>query len=224
VKQVITIIPTKPEFDSKISEILQKTEYKHLRGGIRDFIERIREAIKEWLIKMLQNTFSNLSEVPSISDKLSTAFIILGMLILLAIIISIVVKTSKAFHKKERIKEILGERIDQRTTPQSLRQKAADFEQSGDFRLAVRYDFIALLLLMHENSLLYLDETKTNEEIYNYLRENSFSRLQLFRSLINIFNSTWYGHKLYSKSMYDQWKVELNLLWSEVIKYEEAGK
>ena len=218
------MIPSKPEFDQIVHKILQRNEYAQLKNLLSDLIESVKTSIREWLLKVLKKAFSNLENASQISDKLSTIFMIIGILVILGIIIIIVIKTSKAFEKKARIKEILGEKIDDKTTPYSLRNKASTFAKEENFRQAIRYDFIALLFLMHERNILYLDETKTNEEIYNYLKKDKFSMLKEFYNMINNFNNYWYGHKLCSIETYKHWLDAVSLVWDEVISYEEKNK
>lgn len=220
VRLLSLIIPSKDEFDSTVNSILQGAEYRHLKNPLRDFIDNIKRTIKEWFANWLQRTFSNMSNVKEISETLSIIFMVIGILVVVAIIVIIILKFNKGFERKKRVKEILGEKIDDKTTPLSLRQKASDFIQSGDLRKAIRYEFIALLLLMHEKNLVYLDETKTNEEIYRHLKKNKFSIISAFKNLIDIFNSTWYGHKEFNKNSYDKWEQNMQLLWNEVKKYE----
>lgn len=214
------INPSKSEFDKTIYDILKLPQYNHLKSNLQNLIEMVKEAIAQWISKMFQNVFSNVESAQSVSSKLSIMFMIIGLLAIIAIIVIAIIKTSKIFKKDIRVKEILGERIDDKTTPNSLRRKACSFEGEGDFREAIRYDFIALLLLMHENNVLYLDETKTNEEINNYLKKNNFSMLSTFEYLISIFNSSWYGHKLCERDAYQNWSNSINELWSGVIIYE----
>ncbi len=218
------INPSKSEFDKTIYNILKNPEYSHLNSKLENFIEMIKKSLADKISKMFQNVFSNAESVHSISSKLATVFIIIGLLAILAIIVIVIIKIVKTSKKDTRFKEILGERIDDKTTPSSLRRKAGNFEKQGDFREAIRYDFIALLLLMHEKNLIYLDETKTNEEINNYLKKNRFSMISTFQYLINIFNSSWYGHKLCERDAYKRWSDSVNELWSGVIIYENEKK
>lgn len=214
------MILSKNEFDDTVHRILKRTEYTHLKNPISDFINKVKEGLKEILLKWFKKNLSNMQNAAAISDKLSTVFMIIGILAIAAIIVIIIVKVNKTFERKKRVKEILGEKIDDRTTPSSLKQKAASFKEAGDLRQAIRYDFIALLLLMHEKNIVYLDETKTNEEIFKYLRKNSFTRTDIFKRISDMFNSTWYGYKLASQDSYKEWSSSLEVLWSEVINHE----
>lgn len=219
-KLLSLMVPSKKEFDNSVFNIVQGPGYSHLKNGITDFIGTIKNMISKWLTNILKKFFNNIDSVASVSDKLSIIFIIVGIMAILAIILIIIVKVNKTFERKRKVKEILGERIDEKTTPRTLRNKALRFYETGDLRQAIRYDFIALLLLMHEHNLIYLDETKTNEEIYKYLRKNGFTMLEVFNYLTHNFNSTWYGNKEFDNEGYKHWSTNLNLLWNEVSKGE----
>lgn len=221
--QLDGITPTKQEFNDVIYKILQSPEYRHLKNGFKDFIERLKEALSEWLFKFLSKRFSNLNAPKAISKNLSTVFIIIGILVILALAVIIISRIAKTMDKKARVKEILGEKIDKGTTPQGLRNKAMELVGEGDFRGAIRYDFIALLLLMHEKNLLYLDETKTNKEIYNYLRKNDFTYINVFKELSDMFNYSWYGHKVFKDDLYTKWNDSMGLIWNEVMSFEEKN-
>lgn len=217
-----TITPTKPLFDNTIKTILAKKEYASLTNPIKDFLDTLKENISNWLLGILNHTFSNV-KASSISNKLSTVFIIIGIVAILAIIIFIIIKATNTINKGEKITEILGERIDERTTPNSLRNKAREEEGKGEHRLAIRYDFIAILLLMHMQNLIYLEDNKTNEEIYNYLKKINFTKQKDFKQLVDHFNTVWYGNKLTNAASYDNWSSNLNSLWNEVLIYEEKN-
>lgn len=218
------IDPSKKEFDDAVSNVLKRPEYKSLNNVFTKQIENIKEYIWNLIMKLLKKVFSNIEMPSSMSGDFSTVFMIIGILAIFAVVTFISIKIYKSYERKTRIKEILGEKIDDKTTPNSLKDKALTFEKAGDFRQAIRYDFIALLLLMHEKNIVYLDETKTNEEIYKYLKNNSFTRIENLNSMINIFNSCWYGHKLCNEEIHGIWKSDLKFIWDEVIGYEEESK
>lgn len=222
-KVLSIMIPSSKEFNNTVNKILQGPEYKHLKNSVADFIGKIKEWVSNWIKEMMNKAISNIPSPDSVSDNIANIFIIIGLLVIFTIVILIIVKVSKTFERKTRIKEILGEKIDDKTTPSSLRQTAMSFGTEGDFRQAIRYEFIAILLLMHEKNILYLDESKTNEEIYKYLKKNKFPMLSVLEDLINNFNSSWYGHRLCNKETYDKASQNITLLWNEVLYYEEKS-
>lgn len=215
------IIPSKQEFDNTIGKILKGSEYKQLTSGIDDFIQNSKDVIIKWIEKIFNKIISNVHSKQVISDNLANIFIIIGLLLIAIIVTLIIIKVSKTFEKKVRIKEILGEKINNKTTPTSLRLLAASFDTKGDYRQAIRYHFISILLLMHQKNIIYLDETKTNEEIYMSLKKNKKLNFLELKYLINDINSSWYGHRTFYKENYDMTLQNINLLWSEVLDYEE---
>lgn len=215
---------TKLQFDNALNEILDKQEYKNLKNPLYDLINKVRHYISKWILKIFMKFFSNLSNASSAADKLSEFIIILGLLFIAILIVTIYVKINKKMVRSKKIIKILGEEFDDKTTPYILRNKAASFEKEGELRQAIRYDFIAILLLMHNKKLIYLDEKKSNEENYMLLYKNNFLLLSSFRNLIDIFNSSWYGHKICNKEIYEMWKINMNDLWNGVTGGETKNK
>ncbi|EYE88944.1 hypothetical protein Q428_05175 [Fervidicella metallireducens AeB] len=218
------MLPTKGEFDNTIKEILSSLEYKHLNNVFREFIDNIKDFLFQWFIKLLNKIDIKLANPMEVSKKLSIWFMIIGILIIAAIIILIAIKFNKVLNRNPKIKEILGERITNETTPESLRDKAVFFKNEGDLRKSVRYDFIALLLLMHEKNLVYLELNKTNSEIFENIKKSGFRNLNVLKNQIEMFNAVWYGNKNLSSEEYEKWTLSLNILWNGVKKYEEKNK
>jgi hypothetical protein len=216
--------PDEQQFESTVNRILQRPGYRYLQNVFSDIIEKIKDTIARWIESLLNSTFSTLQNASEISGNLSVIFITAALLIMAGIIITIIVKTSRAFEKRKKVKEILGEKLEEGTTPESLKARASSFESKGDYRQAVRYGFIALLLFMHNRNLLYLDDTKTNEEIYSNLKKLNFKGLKVMKLAMDLFNSSWYGHKTFNSESYIGWTEELNLLWNEVVEYETENK
>lgn len=223
VDTIITTI-TQTTFDNTVDKILKQPEYKSLTSGLTEFIDKVKEYIAEKLAELFRKAFSNMSPSASLTDKFAIIIMIIVILVIAAIVIFIIVKVNKKINKKARIKEILGEKIDEKDTPETLKEKALEFRKQGDYRQAIRFDFISLLFLMHTKNIIYLDQTKTNDEIYNYLRINKFNNLDRFYTLIKVFNFVWYGHNSGSKEMLGNWENNIDAIWNGVINYEEKGK
>lgn len=207
------------DFDNTVNQILSKSEYRSINNQLRNFINNLRYIIRNWIIDTLRNISWNIPF--SAADNLSTIFIIVAILLLIAIIVLVIVTIIKGLDKDVRVKEILGEKITKETTSLTFKNKAEELQKKGRYREAIRYDFIAILLLMHEKRILYLDKAKTNKEIYLYLKKNPFTQIKKFGELIDIFNISWYGHKLCQLENYETWNKKFNHLWSVVISYEK---
>ncbi|MFP4662317.1 MAG: hypothetical protein ACLFPF_09000 [Halanaerobiales bacterium] len=207
------------EFDRTVNDILSRIEYTQLRYSIRNFIENIKQAITDWLYEKLSNANWDIS--PEFSGNLSTILIIAASIVVIGIIVLVIVSISRGLEKNKKIREILGEKIDGDSTPESFRKKSGELAEKGEYRRAIRYDFIALLFLMHNSNILYLDKARTNKEIYLQLKDTNFSELEGFNKLIRVFNQVWYGHKECQQEAYNGWKKTYKQLWSEVNNYEK---
>lgn len=86
---------------------------------------------------------------------------------------------------------------------------------------AIRLDFIALLFLMHEKRLLYLEESKTNKEIEKTIKEKKLYNIDKFHYLSETFNAVWYGKKYCNQETFTSWQEHINIVWKEVNGYEE---
>lgn len=215
-KVLFNFIISKTEFDSKVREILQRSDYVQLANNIKDWVENLKERIIRWIMDLLDNTFENMPSSKGISENLSIIFIIAGILIITGIVVFIAVRMGKVFERNSRVKEILGESIGEGVTTASLRRKASEYADAADFRMAVRYEYIALLLLLHEKNLIYLEDTKTNEEIIKSLLESKFSMLDVLQNMAVMFNASWYGHKAFLNAAYEDWSGKLKLVWEKV--------
>ncbi len=208
------------KFNEAVNEVLENPKYSFLKSETNSYIEFIREKIRNTIKRFLEEKLSDTS-----INKGASLIVIIVLLIVFAVIIAwIITRIIRGFERKKPIKNILGEYIDENTTPLSLKEKAVKAVQMGNFREAIRYDYIALLFLLHEKGFIYLEETKTNEEIYNYLRMRNFYLLNDMRICINLFNAIWYGHKRGNQEMYERWTRSFLKLWNEVMNYEEKKR
>lgn len=223
--RLLSLIITSPtEFENTIQKIINRPEYAHLREDSAGLIEKFRRTLMRKIFDFMQNHFSDVNFSPEAPALISDIFMIIGIIILVVLVVFAVIKTNKVLKNRGKVQEILGERIDEEATPQSLKNKALALKEKGAYREAIRMDFISLLFLLHEHGLLYLDETKTNEEIYKYLMKENFFKLKEIKELMNIFNFIWYGNKPCSQDIYISWNLKTELLWNEVMNIEKKAK
>lgn len=207
------LTPTKPEFDNTVKKILGS------KKGYENIIEKIKDIIGKWITKLLEKIVSR-ATAETISNKASTIILVIALILVITIIIIIALKIIKTIDKKSSVKEILGEIIDDKTTPEGLRRKAEGYLNQGEYRQGVRYSFVALLLLMHNNNLLYLEDAKTNKEIISMLEDSGFRGIKEFKELVSLFNSIWYGHKNLNEDTCNLWQQDMTRLWNEVLNIE----
>ncbi len=214
------ITPNREIFDKTVQEILNKHEHQGLQNGDINFIEKTIKYFEKLMEEWLSRTDLASSKIESAPSYFSTGLFIVCTILMIIIIASLFFLIRKMFKKERKFKTILGEVIDEETTLDSLHRKSRVYKQEGNYREAVRYDFIALLFKMNEKNLIYLDEAKTNSELISTLEENGCSYVYNFQKIVQKFNEAWYGHKIISGSEYDSWEQILTSMWNEVFNDE----
>lgn len=206
------LTPTKEKFDKTIEGILNSSKYKQFNQNYIDVMGKLRERIISWLEKWLESLNFSGDEISRVVPSASNGIIIIGTIIIILIIILIFLSIKKMIKKDNRVKRILGEVIDEKTTTVGLYEKARTFKDRGQYREALRYSFIALLFQMNEYNLLSLDETQTNSEIVFALRKNNFKNIDLLEEAAHLFNKVWYGHKVINEEVYKSWEKTIEIL------------
>lgn len=204
--------PTKEKFDKTIEQILNSPKYKHFNESYIDIMEKFKQRIISWLESWLKSLDINSEKISRAVPSASNGVMIVGTIIIILIIILMFLSIRKMIKKDKKVKRILGEIIDEKTTTEGLYAKAKKFKELNQYRDALRYSFIALLFLMNENNLLRLDETQTNSEIVYELRKNKFKNIDLFEDTANLFNKVWYGHKIIDEKAYESWEKTIEAL------------
>ncbi|WP_432666376.1 DUF4129 domain-containing protein [Wukongibacter baidiensis] len=216
----ILMTPRKEKFDETIEEILQKLEYRHLRD-YADLMERLKEKIVSWIETLLRSIHFDERGIVRSAPSISNGVIIIGCILIALIVVLIVLSIKRMVKKEKKVIKILGEIIDEKTTKESLKDRAKRLKDLGEYREALRYGFIALLLQMKNANLLYLDETQTNSELTRALRKSNFKGIELFESVTGLFNKVWYGHKEIDEETYESWENMLLVLENGVYAIED---
>ena len=100
---------------------------------------------------------------------------------------------------------------DELLTSDSAIKRAQQLSKQQDYRTAVRYLYLASLLLLEERGLLRYDRSRTN---FEYLR--SVAHLPELSSIltrvINVFDRVWYGFQTIDQDTYDQYLASVREL------------
>lgn len=212
---------SKEEFDYIVQDVLSLDKYRQKSNYFFEKIRELFDRLVEWLQEMITPDIGMGSYGEGIATGLSyTIVIVVGVILL--IIVALVIRYIYNCCKRNQVKEILGEAITEETTPISLMKKARSYEEENNYRMSIRYTYIALLLLMDDSKVLRIRNTMTNTEIYECLSGTGYRRLEEFRRLMTAFNETWYGQKPYSKKDYETYIVVQQQLWNEVMTHEKA--
>lgn len=79
-------------------------------------------------------------------------------------------------------------------TADAARQRARELSQAGDHRTAIRYLYLASLLLLEERGLLRYDRTLTNRETLRSVQNRPDLATPL-QEVVETFDRVWYGYQ-----------------------------
>ncbi len=79
------------------------------------------------------------------------------------------------------------------TDPEAVKNQAHECFQRGEYRQAIRYLYLSLLLHLDKTGLLKYDIAKTNGEYLGEVRVSMTSKVDRFASLTRLFEQKWYG-------------------------------
>lgn len=185
----------------RLQRILAREEYQpevQKDSVIRAWLRKIQQAIDQFRIWLL--TRNGPQSTPSGETVRLLRYLILGVTAaaaLLAVMMLLRRFRWQALQRKKREteaeREVLGESFDAAVTPEDLLRQAAEMARNGDFRLAIRRAYIALLCELEERGRLRLHRAKTNND---YLRELSreFEAYPVIVQMTNRYERVWYGH------------------------------
>ncbi len=100
---------------------------------------------------------------------------------------------------------------DDPTTSEDARDRAVGSEATQDFRMAIRYLYLASLLMLDEQGVIRYDRTLTNRE---HLRQvaNNAELSDALRPVVNTFDRVWYGFAQVNEAMYEQFRQDVERL------------
>lgn len=78
--------------------------------------------------------------------------------------------------------------------PESLWKDALALAQQGQFRRAIRQQYLALLLELHRGGCVSYEPASTNREYLEQMRRHTMPFSASFDLLTQVFDPVWYGH------------------------------
>ncbi|MDQ3327244.1 MAG: DUF4129 domain-containing protein, partial [Chloroflexota bacterium] len=90
------------------------------------------------------------------------------------------------------------------TSSTAMLATAAERARAGDYRGAVRAQFVALLLTLHERGTLRYDRSLTNREHLSRIGGDTPLAVSL-RPVVRVFDDVWYGNSPIGKTEYDDY-------------------
>lgn len=101
---------------------------------------------------------------------------------------------------------------DDPTTSSDAQMLADDHAQSRDYRTAIRYMYLASLLMLDEKGIIRYDSALTNREHLRHLT-NKPQVHDLLRRVINAFEEVWYGYLPIDEAYYQRFRQQVDELY-----------
>ncbi|MBS1811523.1 MAG: DUF4129 domain-containing protein [Acidobacteria bacterium] len=186
----------------RLQQILARSEYQPDEtkdSAIQGWIKKIQQKIRELLAKLF---FKN----PSAAGPSPGSLQALRWLIIVALIASLgwaTVLLIRRFQLRQaklkddesenETREILGEQFDADVTADHLMRTAAEMARKGEYRMAIRRAYLALLYDLEQRGKLRLHRAKTNRDYLGELKNEQYIYPPV-SVLTNNYERVWYGH------------------------------
>ena len=186
----------------RLQQILARSEYQpeaEKDSAIQGWLKKIREKINDLLAKLF---FGNSPKSAPNPGSLQ----VIRWLIIAALVVSLVwatvlllrrVQLRRAKLKDdgmgEDVREILGEQFDADLTSDDLLRTAAEMARKGEYRMAIRRAYLALLYELEQRGKVHLHRAKTNRDYLGELKNEPYIYPPV-AFLTNNYERVWYGH------------------------------
>ena len=172
------------------------------------FFEKLQRKLAQLLRSIFGETsLETSSQITSVVIRLF-AILVAGFLLYFIIKFLINTKGSLFFGKKNKKLEINEEELHENIHEINFPQSIAKFENNGDYRSAVRYQFLFILKKLSDKKLIIWNPEKTNKD---YVAELKAAHLKNeFYNLSYIFDYVWYGEFSINEQSYGKFKNQFH--------------
>ncbi len=198
-----TVFPKK--FKENLPSRYKGNEFDYTTSKPREsFFEKLQRKIAQLLRSIFGETsLETSSHITSVVIRLF-AILVVGFLLYFIIKFLINTKGSLFFGKKNKKLEINEEELHENIHEINFPQSIAKFENNGDYRSAVRYQFLFILKKLSDKKLILWNPEKTNKD---YVAELKAAHLKNeFYNLSYIFDYVWYGEFSIDEQSYGKFK------------------
>ncbi len=202
-----TVFPKK--FKENLPSRYKGNEFDYTTSKPREsFFEKFQRKIA----RLMQSIFGETSL--ETSSQITTVVIRLFAIILVGFLLYFIIKYligtngSLFFGKKNKKLEINEEELHENIHEINFPQSIARFENDGDYRSAVRYQFLYILKKLSDKKLILWNPEKTNKD---YVAELKAAHLRNeFYNLSYIFDYVWYGEFGIDEQSYGKFKNQFH--------------
>jgi hypothetical protein len=160
----------------------------------------------EWLSGLLDSIFGPVVGGTSPSSQvLGWILLTLGVLAVIAVLVYAALSLRRGIVRESRSYD---DDPEAGLTASSALQQAGEIARAGDYRTAVRYLYLSLLLRLDERQLLRYDRSLTNREYLSQVRPNPelYGRLL---PVVETFDRVWYGHDQLDRETFEAYRRQV---------------
>lgn len=198
-------------YPKKIKENIQSrykgNEFDYSTSKPREsFFEKLQRKI----IKIIESIFGKTSV--NSSGEITKVLIRLFAILLIGFLLYFIIKYllgkdgSFIFGKKNKKLDIEAKELHENIHEINFPESIARFENNGDYRSAVRYQFLFILKKMSDRKIIVWNPEKTNKDYVAEVKEKHLKGE--FSNLSYIFDYVWYGEFSIDKEAYSGFKQQ----------------
>lgn len=168
------------------------------------FFEKLQRKISELIRAIFGDTsLETSSQITNVVIRIF-AIILVGFLLYFIVKFLINHNGNLFFGRKNKKIEINEEELHENIHEINFPQSIAKFENDGDYRSAVRYQFLYILKKLSDKKLILWNPEKTNKDYVAELKANHLKND--FYNLSYIFDYVWYGEFSIDENSYNKFK------------------
>ncbi|HHV60070.1 MAG TPA: hypothetical protein GXX49_07240 [Clostridiaceae bacterium] len=191
------------EIKSNIEHILSLPEFKHKPKG-KSLIDIIAEFLQDFFRDRKLPNFS--LGIDNLSPGLAMLLKLVGITLVVAFIAIIALYLFKTFKRSRKMEEYdRTELVSYIKNPSQVLRIIYECADKGDYKAALRYLYISLLLCLNEMEIIKIEKDKTNSQYLSEILANGFQFYDTIRKFTFDFNRCWYGNKKVDKARFEFW-------------------
>lgn len=152
-----------------------------------------QERVGKAVLDFLRRIFGGLSLGRAGAEALSTAQVVV-LVASLALVAAVVVFIIRTGRRHAKLSETAASGLAPPETSASLFVLAERYAQAGDYRQAVRANFVGLLMYLHEHGRLRYDRSLTNREHLSRIGRGT-PLAGTLAPVVRVFDDVWYGNR-----------------------------
>ncbi|WP_416147259.1 DUF4129 domain-containing protein [Salipaludibacillus sp. HK11] len=187
----------------KLEEIISEQEYQVYQDDSEGFLQSIINDVLTWLADRLSFSFGG-------SEGFTGIVSVIVVLLIVILLGFILIKVGRVVTRKKmnRTTKPLDQMLEIDWSYHDHLKAADEQENAGEYTIATRHMFLALLLYFHDLRWLEAKVWKTNWEYYEELRGVNAKAADFFYHFVLFFDQITYGKRIVTKAEFTDYRSE----------------